>query len=218
MATLKGLAVATLPERLRLAIVETAALLHWRDGRETAQGIARGQKRCESAFFDSSDQALNDEVGAAIQSELFHFLRSPALRDFALPAVFAGLRLVRYRVGDYYDWHTDEVLSAHGFRADLSFTIMLTPAIMGGGLVVGNECPVLSRGDCYVYPSTTAHKVCEVREGERLVLVGWIQSQVRDHSQRALLAELHRMASNPKEVEAWNIQAVRNELLRCWSA
>jgi len=41
-----------------------------------------------------------------------------------------------------------------------------------------------------VYPSTQLHSVEPVLTGERLVLVGWIESRIREAEQRELLFEL----------------------------
>ncbi len=111
--------------------------------------------------------------------------------------------------------HTDDAFS-DGFRADLSFTVLLQDAERGGDLHVAGRTVVMQEGDVFLYPSTTAHGVSVVEEGERIVLVGWVESMVRDHGRRALLATLNRMVENPAERDAVAVQAVRNELLRMW--
>jgi len=41
-----------------------------------------------------------------------------------------------------------------------------------------------------VYPSTSLHRVDPVTSGTRLVVAGWIQSLVRDASEREILFDL----------------------------
>lgn len=197
-----------------------APALQWMDGRSTAAGAAAAVKRCDVASVH--DSTLLDEAGAALVAAVYSVLNGDQVRECALPANFSGLRFARYRVGDEYGWHTDDAYNAQGFRADLSFTLMLGPATRGGELSFldggggSAEQFDLDAGDLVVYPSTMPHAVARVLAGERMVLIGWIQSFVRDHGQRALLAELHRMATKESERQPERLQAVRNELLRRW--
>jgi len=47
-----------------------------------------------------------------------------------------------------------------------------------------------------VYPSTSLHRVDPVTSGTRLVVAGWIQSLVRDASEREILFDLDTDASS----------------------
>ena len=64
----------------------------------------------------------------------------------------------------------------------------------GGALTLetpgGSERYRLPAGHGLVYPSTQLHSVEPVLTGERLVLVGWIESRIREAEQRELLFEL----------------------------
>jgi len=81
-------------------------------------------------------------------------------------------------------------------RSDLSFTVFLSsPSDYEGGALTletpgGSECYRLPAGHGLVYPSTQLHSVEPVLTGERLVLVGWIESRIREAEQRELLFEL----------------------------
>jgi PKHD-type hydroxylase len=196
--------------------------LHWRDGRTTARGSAAAVKDCQIAET-FGDQAFSDEYGASVLARTMSVLfESEAFRERALPFRVSTLRYMRYAKGGSYGPHTDESINANGFRADLSFTIMLKPANVGGELMVHDAAGAwaamvsMRSGEVRLYPSTTVHQVSEVVSGERIVIVGWVQSMVRDHDKRELLAELNRMAQNPAERQEVRIQAVRNELLRQW--
>jgi len=84
----------------------------------------------------------------------------------------------------------------NSLRRDVSFTLWLTsPASYGGGELL-IETPFSeyrykhAAGSMVVYPSTSLHQVTEVTSGERLVVVGWARSFVRDPAKRELLFEL----------------------------
>jgi len=206
----------SLSSDLAPALLEYVPRLHWRDGRTTAMGAAAAVKDCEIAET-LSDAALQGLEGAQLMARLTsELLTSPEFRDRALPFRLSAFRFMRYRKGGSYGLHTDEAINGHGFRADMSFTMMLQPAKVGGLLVVNGQNIHQGVGDVFLYPSTLAHGVTSVLEGERVVIVGWVQSLVRDHARRALLAELHRMAEHPSERQTVALQSVRNELLRQW--
>ena len=48
----------------------------------------------------------------------------------------------------------------------------------------------LSAGQILIYPSTYLHSVQEVTQGERLVLIGWIESYVKSIEEREYLFDL----------------------------
>ncbi|MDD3450066.1 MAG: Fe2+-dependent dioxygenase, partial [Gammaproteobacteria bacterium] len=56
----------------------------------------------------------------------------------------------------------------------------------------GDQRVKLPAGDVVVYPSSSIHRVAEVTRGERLVMITWMQSMVRDPARRELLWELSR--------------------------
>ncbi len=197
-------------------MLKYVALVHWKDGRSTASGIAAEGKCCDVAEL-YGDGAFFTQEGATLYGAFVRaLLQAPGFVSAALPMNVGALRMIRYKTGDRYDAHTDESMSTNGFRADLAFTVVLQSAERGGELHVAGEVVDLVEGDVYLYPSTTVHGVTRVEEGERIVVVGWVQSMVRDHDKRALLAKLHEMVENPAERQAVNVQAVRNELLRRW--
>jgi PKHD-type hydroxylase len=46
------------------------------------------------------------------------------------------------------------------------------------------------------YPATTLHRVAPVTEGVRTSAVGWVQSELRDAAQRAILFDLDVVRRN----------------------
>ena len=97
--------------------------------------------------------------------------------------------------GMKYGRHIDNAYMSSG-RADLSFTIFLSEKNQyeGGELLIENLNAEkefkLKLGEILIYPSTYLHSVQEVKEGERMVCVGWIESYVRSIEEREYLFDL----------------------------
>ena len=73
-----------------------------------------------------------------------------------------------------------------------------------------------------LYPSTRLHQVTPVTEGERLVVVGWLESRVRSAEQREILFDLSwsiNQLGDSTEQQAVKQQLVktRENLLRQWA-
>ena len=81
-------------------------------------------------------------------------------------------------------------------RSDLSFTIFLSEKNQyeGGELLIENLNAEnefkLNIGEILIYPSTYLHSVQEVKNGERMVCVGWIESYVKSIEEREYLFDL----------------------------
>lgn len=79
----------------------------------------------------------------------------------------------------------------------------------------------LKPGEAIVYPSDTFHEVEEVKSGERLVAITFIQSQVKDPFQRNLLFDLNEVAAleglTMKPENFSRLQLVQANLLRYWA-
>lgn len=103
----------------------------------------------------------------------------------------------RYSSGMSYGRHVDNALMGTGkWRSDVSFTLFLNAPsdYQGGELVIegadDERIYKLDAGSMIIYPSTTLHRVDPVTDGVRLVVVGWVQSLVRDAGDRELLFDL----------------------------
>ena len=97
--------------------------------------------------------------------------------------------------GMKYGRHIDNAFMSTG-RADLSFTIFLNEKdkYSGGellieGLKFENKFK-LDSGGIILYPSTYLHSVQEVISGERIVVVGWIESYIKSIEEREYLFDL----------------------------
>ena len=94
-----------------------------------------------------------------------------------------------------YGRHIDNPFMSSG-RADLSFTIFLTDkSTYDGGELIIEEMNSekefkLNAGEIIIYPSTYLHSVKEIKKGERIVCVGWIESYVKSIEEREYLFDL----------------------------
>lgn len=196
----------------------------FRDGRETAGRAAARVKANMQA--DPNDPRVRDAkrvVGAALA-------RSAAFQAAARPARLSPLLLSRCREAQGYGAHVDDAIMRLGdamLRADVSYTVFLSEpdAYVGGDLVIegpeGERAIRLPAGAAFVYPSTTLHRVDPVTSGERLVAVGWAQSQVRDAGAREILFDLESALADADtrgaEDAARLLRKSISNLLRRWA-
>jgi len=161
----------------------------WRSGQDTAGWHARAVKTNQQ--LDRSSP-LHHELLAELQPLL---AGHPLIQAAAFPRSIHSLLFSRCGPGEGYGRHVDNAWMAAG-RSDLSFTVFLSsPSDYEGGALTletpgGSERYRLPAGHGLVYPSTQLHSVEPVLTGERLVLVGWIESRIREAEQRELLFEL----------------------------
>jgi len=196
------------------------------DGKLSAGKAAQRVKRNEEMRQSPHEMELLHRI---IMSSLGHNTR---FHSAVLPHRVADLIFARYRPGMTYGDHVDDpLMGGRGgprFRSDVSMTIFLRDpeSYDGGELVIrtsfGDKEVKLLAGDAVVYPSSSVHHVAEVRRGERLVALAWIQSYVRDPGRRELLYELHQarehlLHTRPDEQPTRYVDRSYVNLLRMWS-
>ncbi|HSQ07729.1 MAG TPA: Fe2+-dependent dioxygenase [Chromatiaceae bacterium] len=188
----------TVPKLLNPAqlekIHEVLAGAQFVDGRLTA-GFAAARVK-----HNLEMQQDPERIKLIIRILMASLAHNERFRFGALPHRVADPIVARYEPGMTYGDHVDDPImgtSGPRFRTDVSMTIFLNPpeAYEGGELTIrtpfGDRQVKLPAGDAVIYPSSSLHKVAEVRAGERLVALTWIQSYVRDAARRELLYELN---------------------------
>jgi PKHD-type hydroxylase len=161
----------------------------WEDGKKTAGSHASKVK---------NNLQLNRET--EISKNLSHLIKkkilsSPLIKSFALPKIIHGIIFTKSLKNMQYGRHIDNPFMSSG-RADLSFTISLTDknTYEGGELIIEEMSSEkefkLNAGEIIVYPSTYLHSVKQIKNGERLVCVGWIESYVKSIEEREYLFDL----------------------------
>lgn len=167
----------------------------WIDGQQTAGEQARSVKQNQQLADDSQ---LAQQLGDIVLDAL---ARHPLFISAALPLKIFPPMFNRYGGGETYGKHVDNAVrfvpgTATRIRSDLSATLFLSEpeAYQGGELDIqaqfGSQKIKLSAGDMILYPSSSVHQVTPVTEGNRVSVVLWLQSMIRNHQQRDMLFEL----------------------------
>lgn len=199
-------------------IKETIAEAEFHNGQGTAGSAAKLVKH--------NQQADTAQIAGVLRLVEQRLLTNDVFMQAARPHQFVRLMLSRYLPGMCYGSHMDEAL-IDGKRTDISFTLFLSAqdSYQGGELVLedtsGERSWKLDAGDLLLYPSTYLHRVNEVIAGERLVIVGWVTSRVRDAQQRELLFDMElamreEFSVRGKTAQYDRLSRVRNSLLRQW--
>jgi PKHD-type hydroxylase len=199
----------------------------WVDGRATAgyQGapVKRNQQIEQTAPIALD---LGDRIVASLE-------RHPLFISAALPNKVYPPLFNRYEGGMQFGSHVDGAIrlvpgSGARVRTDISITLFLTPPdeYDGGELLIEDTFGVqevkLPAGHAIVYPGTSLHQVRPVTRGARVSSFFWVQSLVRDDTQRAMLFDLdgaiQRLnASNGDEAARRTLVGCYHNLLRMWS-
>ena len=215
------LVIASVLTPIEAAVLrEAACSLTFDDGRKTAGRFAAAVK--------ANDQASPSPELDVVLAKVERALAANALfRSAARPKALTRLILSRYRVGQTYGLHVDDALM-QGLRTDLSFTLFLAEpeSYDGGALIIEDSFEAraikLAPGDLILYPSTTLHRVEPVARGERLAVVGWVQSLIRNGEQREILFDLDQAveathAAEGKTPQFDRLAKTRSNLLRIWA-
>ena len=167
--------------------------LFWEDGKRTAGTHAAKVKNNLQLRKDSN---ISKKFSTLINQKI---LSNELIKSFALPKKVHGTTFSKSSIGMKYGRHIDNPYMSGG-RADLSFTVFLSPKenYRGGALTIENfnseEKFKLNAGEIIIYPSTFLHSVEEVLDGERFVFIGWIESYVKSIEEREYLFDLDAAA------------------------
>ncbi|PZD72634.1 PKHD-type hydroxylase [Acaryochloris thomasi RCC1774] len=192
------------------------------DGKLTAGWAA---KRVKENTQLGSKVSYGNEIKEKLKQAL---IKHQKFQSAARPKTVHSMLISRYEAGMSYGAHVDNALMGNHLRSDLSFTIFLnSPKGYEGGELIIQEAEQdraikLEAGSVIVYPSSTLHRVAEVKTGVRLVAVGWVQSLFRDPAQREILYDLDRArrsifkTSGKSQEFDWIAKSMSN-LMRQWS-
>jgi PKHD-type hydroxylase len=199
---------------------EAIADARFEDGARTAGWHARKVKNNEQAV-------ASPEIEAVLATAERALAGNDVFQAAARPRHFVRLMVSRYRPGMAYGAHVDDAIM-DGRRTDVSFTLFLSDEAdyEGGALMIEDgleERPVrLEAGDANLYPATALHRVAPVTAGERVCIVGWATSLVRDAGQREILFDLELAVRGLFEREGKSelfdrLAKTRSNLLRMWA-
>ena len=199
----------------------------WVDGRVTAgYQSARTKNNVQLPEGHPAAQKVGAVILAALEQNALFLSAALPLRVF--PPLFN-----RYSGGQSFGTHVDNAIrqsreTGMRMRTDLSATLFFAgpEEYEGGELVVEDSYGVqsikLPAGDMVLYPASSLHHVRPVTIGARLCSFFWIQSMVRDDSERTLLFDLdvaiQRVSEeSPDHPAAVPLTGVYHNLLRRWA-
>ena len=209
------------------ATVATLLDQPWVDGKVTA-----GQR---SAMAKNNRQLTEDSpMALRISEQILARLSDNALfMSAALPKRIYPPLFNRYSGGEAFDWHIDNAIRGikgvrERVRTDISATLFLAdPASYDGGELVirdtfGEHAVKLPAGHLLIYPGSSLHKINPVTRGERIASFFWIESLVREDSQRQLLLDMdvaiQRLTAQHADDHALlQLSGAYHNLLRRWS-
>ncbi|MEL7001436.1 MAG: Fe2+-dependent dioxygenase [Bacteroidota bacterium] len=193
------------------------------DGRSTAGASARSVK---NNFQLDGTNKNTEEIQRTITNAITD---SPLIQQAILPAKIRTPLISKYEEGMSYGWHVDSpLMDTEKVRTDLAMTLFLNdPATYEGGELILNtnsgQIPYkLPAGDAIIYPAIQVHGVAEVRRGERVVAVTWLQSAIRNNDQRELLFNLSQVQAmlnqqDPNAQHATLLMQCYSNLIRMWA-
>ena len=162
---------------------------NWEDGKKTAGSHAAQVK-------NNLQLSRNSEISKSLSKLVIKkILANPLIKSFSLPKKIHSIMFTKSSKGMKYGRHIDNAFMSSG-RADLSFTIFINEKnnYDGGELIVENINSEnkfkLNSGEILIYPSTYLHSVEEIKSGDRLVCVGWIESYVKSIEEREYLFDM----------------------------
>jgi len=190
----------------------------WVDGRATAgyQGapVKHNQQLAEGS---AAARELGDMVLALL--ECHPLFISAVLPNQVYPPLFN-----RYSAGMTFGNHVDGAVRLLGngakLRTDVSATLFLSnPDDYDGGELkiednFGTHQVKLAAGDMIVYPASSLHRVEPVTRGTRLASFFWIQSLVRDDTQRHILFDMDSAIQRLNATQA--DESARRTLVGCY--
>ncbi len=200
----------------------------WTDGKKTAGTLSAAVKKNQQLPEDSLlTHALSEQVINAVWNHSLFV--SAALPHLMIPPLFN-----RYEANESFGFHVDNAIrlirgSNQHIRTDISCTLFLSePEEYDGGELeiedtYGFHNIKLPAGDLILYPSTSLHQVTPVTRGCRMASFFWVQSMVRDDSQRHMLFNLDesiqslRAQHGDQYPEAIKLTSLYHNLIRMWA-
>ena len=191
----------------------------WVDGRVTA-----GYQGAPVKFNQQIDE-LSDVAMACQRIVVSALERHPTFISAVLPNAIYPPMFNRYGEGMKFGAHVDGSVrinpqTGQKLRTDVSATLFLTnPNDYDGGELqiedtFGRHSIKLGAGDMVVYPATSLHQVTPITRGTRTACFFWVQSLIREDSQRALLHDMDNAIQRLNQTDADEI--ARRSLIGCY--
>jgi len=198
----------------------------WDDGRMTAGYVSHKAKANLQLPEDhEAARGVREIILAALD-------RNGLFRSAALPRHIFPPLINRYEAGMTYGDHVDNAIrqtrAGQRIRTDVSATVFLSrpEEYDGGELVIrdtfGSHSVKMAAGDMVLYPATSLHRVAPVTRGVRIAAFFWVQSLVKDDTDRSILFDLDRTVvelaqTAPDNPAILKLTACYHNLIRRWA-
>ncbi|MCO6057176.1 Fe2+-dependent dioxygenase [Pseudomonas sp. MOB-449] len=208
-------------------IREALEQAEWVDGKATA-GYQSAKAKHNQQLAEGAPLAR--EISTAMLQRLWN---NPLFMSAVLPNKVYPPLFNRYSGGGTFGYHIDNAIRAvkgspEQVRTDVSATLFFSePASYDGGDLViqdtyGEHRVKLAAGDLVIYPASSLHKVEPVTRGARLASFFWVQSMIREDSQRTLLFEMDQAIQSlardvPDHPSLVQLTGNYHNLLRRWA-
>jgi len=174
------------------AIKRLVAGVGFTEGKTTAGELLHKAKNNQQIPWD---HPVMKQISGVVMQALG---RNDAFMSMAQPRRLAAMLVSRYQPGMAYGMHVDAPIMGepNHVRSDVSFTLFLNEpdTYQGGELAFetgsGETAFKLPARSAICYSTGQLHRVRPVEQGERLAVVGWVQSLVREPAVRELLYDL----------------------------
>jgi len=182
--------------------------------RDAAWGVGKARTKELTGTIKKNSELLEyrglQNIGKTIGSH-------PQIQLDHIPFKLHPPKFSSYKQGDYYQSHTDAPWMGVT-RTDLSCTLWLTEDYEGGFLRVDGEEIKGKPGQCVVYDCGSPHEVTPVTAGERICVVTWIQSRIRDSHKRQLVSDFRKFLANFEDNQKLFVAGgqIHSALLRMW--
>ena len=199
----------------------------WVDGRVTA---GHQSARTKNNVQLPESHPVARELGEIILTAL---AQNPLFLSAALPLKVFPPLFNRYSGGQAFGTHVDNAIrqdprTGGRIRTDLSATLFLSAPeeYDGGELLVedtyGRHSVKRPAGSMVLYPATSLHQVTPVTRGSRVSSFFWLQSMIRNDSDRTLLFGMDQAIQRveqdlPGSAVAVELTGVYHNLVRRWA-
>ena len=187
------------PAEVAAIMDKIAGDVSFASGAASAGWHAKTVKINEQATGPSAN-AITDMISAKL-------LAHPVFQAAAQPKKLNSVILSRYHPGMVYGTHVDNPLMGQT-RNDLSFTLFLSEpeTYDGGALIISSQTGdhefKLKSGSLVLYPTTELHRVSEVVRGQRVAVIGWVRSFIRNAADRSTIFDLENLIAALRDTGA----------------
>jgi PKHD-type hydroxylase len=179
----------------RKIILDLVAKSTFVDGSGSAGSRAKRVKHNEQLGPESKHK---QEIQARVREIM---MKSAEFRRATLLKAIRPCLISRYKPGMAYGPHVDNAMMGSEVqnRSDIACTVFLSePTDYDGGELTihstfGPQEVKLPAGWAVVYPASSLHQVMPLSRGERICVVTWIESLVRDPARRELIYDLDKV-------------------------